>query len=47
MATSAGTIAVKVVPDLSGFTEELLDALAEKVAARIIEACAPTHKETD
>lgn len=43
MATSAGTISVKVVPDVSEFTDEMLDALAEKVAARIIEK----REETD
>jgi len=37
MAANAGTVSVRVVPDISGFTEELLDALAEKVAAKIIE----------
>ena len=33
----AGDIHVKVVPDLQDFPDEALEALAEKVAARIVE----------
>lgn len=35
MATSAGVVRIKVVPDLDGFSDAVIDAIAEKVAVKI------------